>query len=179
MDETWIHHYTPESKQQSKQWTETRCSAPKKTRSVPSEGKVITLVFWDAEDILFIDYLEKGKTITGEYYSDLLTRLDQIICEKRPGLKKKIIFHQDNAPAHKSVLAMGKLRDLHYELLEHPPCSPDFTPSDFYLFPKQTLSRWSAFFFESRGDCGFRGVFCRSYEEPVQGRDNGAGASLE
>jgi hypothetical protein len=21
MDETWIHHYTPESKQQSKQWT--------------------------------------------------------------------------------------------------------------------------------------------------------------
>jgi hypothetical protein len=22
MDETWIHYYTPESKQQSKQWTE-------------------------------------------------------------------------------------------------------------------------------------------------------------
>jgi hypothetical protein len=33
MDETWIHHYTPESKQQSKQWTEASCSAPKKTRS--------------------------------------------------------------------------------------------------------------------------------------------------
>jgi histone-lysine N-methyltransferase SETMAR len=31
---------------------------------------------------------------------------------------------------------MGKLRDLHYELLEHPPCSPDLAPSDFYLFPK-------------------------------------------
>jgi histone-lysine N-methyltransferase SETMAR len=30
-DETWIHHYTPESKQQSKQWTEAGCSAPKKT----------------------------------------------------------------------------------------------------------------------------------------------------
>jgi len=50
--------------------------------------------------------------------------------------KKKNIFHQDNAPAHKSVLAMGKLRDLHYELLEHPPYSPDLVPSDFYLFPK-------------------------------------------
>jgi len=34
MDETWIHHYTPESKQQSKQWTEASCSAPKKTRLV-------------------------------------------------------------------------------------------------------------------------------------------------
>jgi len=31
---------------------------------------------------------------------------------------------------------MGKLRNLHYELLEHPPYSPDLAPSDFYLFPK-------------------------------------------
>jgi histone-lysine N-methyltransferase SETMAR len=53
--------------------------------------------------------------------------------------RKKIIFHQDNAPTYKSVLAMGKLRDLHYELLEHPPCSPDLAPSDFCLFPKLKL----------------------------------------
>jgi len=63
VDETWIHQYeyTPESKQQSKQWTEAGCSAPKKTRSVPSAGKVMTSVFWDAEGILFIDYLENDK----------------------------------------------------------------------------------------------------------------------
>jgi histone-lysine N-methyltransferase SETMAR len=53
---------------------------------------------------------------------------------------EKIIIHQDNAaPAHKSVLAMGKLRNLHYELLEHPPYSPDLAPSDFYLFIKLKL----------------------------------------
>jgi hypothetical protein len=34
-------------------------------------------VFWDSEGILFIDYLEKVKTITGKYYSNLLTRLDE------------------------------------------------------------------------------------------------------
>jgi len=45
MDETWIHHYTPESKQQSKQWTEAGCSVPKKTRSVPSVGKVMASAF--------------------------------------------------------------------------------------------------------------------------------------
>jgi hypothetical protein len=112
MDETWIHHFTPEYKQQSKQWTEAGCSAPKKTRSVPSAGKVMALVFWDAEGILFIDYLEMGKTITREYHANLLTRLDEKIREKRPGLQKKK-YHQDNAPAHKSVLAVGKLRDLH------------------------------------------------------------------
>ena len=97
-------------------------------------------VFWDAEGMSFIDYLEKGKTITGEYYSNLLTRLDENIREKRPGLqKKKFIFHQNSAPSHKSVLAMGKLRDLHYELLEHPPYSPDLAPSDFCFFPKLKL----------------------------------------
>jgi hypothetical protein len=62
---------------------------PKKTRSVPSAGKVMASVFWDAEGILFFDYLEKDKTITGEYYSNLLTILDKKIHEKRPGLQKK------------------------------------------------------------------------------------------
>jgi hypothetical protein len=73
MDETWINHYTPESKKQLKQRTEAGCSAPKKTRSVASAGKVMASVFRDAEGILFIYYLEKGKKITGEYYSNLLT----------------------------------------------------------------------------------------------------------
>jgi hypothetical protein len=41
MGEIWVHRYTPESKQQSKQWTEASCSAPKKTRSVQSAGKVM------------------------------------------------------------------------------------------------------------------------------------------
>jgi hypothetical protein len=89
VDETWVHHYTPESKQQSKQWTEAGCSAPKKTRLVPSAGKVMASVFWDAEGILFIAYLENSKTIIREYYSKILTRLDKKIREKRPGLQKK------------------------------------------------------------------------------------------
>jgi len=67
---------------------------PKKTRSVPSAGNVMASVFLDPEGILFIDYLEKGKTITREYYSNLLTRLGKKVREKRSGFqKKKIIFH--------------------------------------------------------------------------------------
>jgi hypothetical protein len=103
MDETWIHHSTPESKQQSKQWTEAGCSVPKKTRLVLSAGKVMASVFWDAEGILFIVYLKKGKTITREYYTDLSTRLDKKIHEKRPCFQKKIIIHEDNAPTHTNV----------------------------------------------------------------------------
>jgi hypothetical protein len=70
MDETWIRHYTPESKQQSKRWTEAGCSAPKKTRSVSSAGKAMVSVFWDTESILFIDYRKKSKTITDRKYPD-------------------------------------------------------------------------------------------------------------
>jgi hypothetical protein len=53
--------------------------------------------------------------------------------------KKNIIFHQDIAPTHKSVLAMGKLRDLQHEFLQHSPCFPDLAPSDFSLLPKLKL----------------------------------------
>jgi histone-lysine N-methyltransferase SETMAR len=34
---------------------------------------------------------------------------------------------------------MGKIKDLYYELLEHPCYSPDLAPSDFSLFPKLKL----------------------------------------
>jgi histone-lysine N-methyltransferase SETMAR len=34
---------------------------------------------------------------------------------------------------------MGKLRNLRYELLEHPPYLTDLAPSDFCLFPKLKL----------------------------------------
>jgi histone-lysine N-methyltransferase SETMAR len=34
---------------------------------------------------------------------------------------------------------MGKLRDLKYELSEHPPYSPDLAPSEFCLLPKFKL----------------------------------------
>ncbi|GIY45468.1 transposase, type 1 family-containing protein [Caerostris darwini] len=95
--------------------------------------------------ILLIDYLAKGKTITGEYYSNLLDQLDAKICEKRPGLKKK----KSHLSPGQRTCAQGcvgngsGLRDLGYDLLGHPPYSPDLTPSDFHLFSnlKKFVSR--------------------------------------
>ena len=48
--------------------------------------------------------------------------------------KKKIILHQDNPLCHKSMKTMAKLSELGYELLPHPPYSPDLAPSDYWLF---------------------------------------------
>ena len=63
---------------------------------VKSIGKVMATVFWDARGIIYTDYLEKGRTITGAYYASSLHWLSEKIKEKRPHLKK-IFFHQDNA----------------------------------------------------------------------------------
>ena len=48
--------------------------------------------------------------------------------------KKKVLFHQDNAPCHKSISTMAKLHEFHFELLLHQPSSSDLTPSDYWLF---------------------------------------------
>ena len=45
-----------------------------------------------------------------------------------------MLFHQENAVCHKSIATMAKLHKLHFELLLHPPYSPDVAPSDYYLF---------------------------------------------
>lgn len=71
-------------------------------------------VFWDARKILFIDYLEKGQTITSDRYMTQLARLKEKIVKKRLHMKKKkAIFHQDNAPCHKSLATMDKLHGSH------------------------------------------------------------------
>lgn len=136
MDETWVHHYTPESKLQSKQWKKPDEPAPKKAKTVSSAGKVMASVFWDSKGVIMVDYLEKGKTIDSEHYCHLLRRLRETIKEKRPGLlRRKVLFHQDNARVHTSVKTMAQIRDCGFELLPHPAYSPDLAPSDFHLFP--------------------------------------------
>jgi len=47
--------------------------------------------------------------------------------------EEKVLFHHDNAPAHTSALAKAKLFELGYELLPHPPYSPDLAPCDFFF----------------------------------------------
>uniref|UniRef100_A0A0K2SWW6 Histonelysine Nmethyltransferase SETMARlike [Hydra vulgaris] n=1 Tax=Lepeophtheirus salmonis TaxID=72036 RepID=A0A0K2SWW6_LEPSM len=134
VDETWIHHYTHETKQQAE-------SAPKKAKTVPSAGKIMATVFWDSQGIILIDYLEKDKTIAGAYYSSLLDRLKTELQEKRPQLShKEVLFNHNNASAHISSVVVAKLREIGFQLVSHPPHSPDLAPSDYYLFPN--LKKW-------------------------------------
>ncbi|UYV75523.1 hypothetical protein LAZ67_13000475 [Cordylochernes scorpioides] len=111
MDETWAHHFTPESKQQSMQWRHSGSPPPKKAKTVPSAGKIM--------------------------------QLREAIKENRRGkLSMMIVYHQDNAPSHRSLQAMAAIYDSGFELLPHAPYSPELAPSDSHLFPhlKKSLS---------------------------------------
>jgi len=47
-------------------------------------------------NIILINYLEKGRTINGEYYAALLNQLNDIIKAKHLHLaKKKMLFHDN------------------------------------------------------------------------------------
>lgn len=48
--------------------------------------------------------------------------------------KKKIIFHQNNAWLHTSVIAVVNIHELPFDLLPHPPYSPGLVPSDYHQF---------------------------------------------
>ena len=50
---------------------------------IASAGKVMATVFWDSEGVLMIDYLQRGKTVTGVYYADQIRKLRAAIKQKR------------------------------------------------------------------------------------------------
>ena len=70
IDETWVHHYDPETRIQSMQWKHKDSWTPKKLKVLPSAGKVLLSVFMDAQGVIMVDYLQRGATITGLYYAD-------------------------------------------------------------------------------------------------------------
>ena len=51
-------------------------------------------------------------------------------------MTRGVLLLQDKAPAHTSQVAMTAATECGFEILPHPPCSPDMAPSGFYGIPK-------------------------------------------
>jgi histone-lysine N-methyltransferase SETMAR len=131
-DETPICLYVPDSRRDSAQWCLQHETAPRKLRAGTSHNREAMLtVFWQRKGIIQVDFLGKGKTMNGAYYTNLLREARK---SRRKAPRLPIWFLHDNAPIHTCNAAKATLDDCGFQVLLHPPYSPDLAPSDFALF---------------------------------------------
>ena len=98
VDDTWVYHFEPENKAQSRQWVRPGSPRPKKFKTQPPAGKVIATSILGRKGVIMLDFLPKRSTRTGVYYANLLDQLRTAISEKRRGkLSKGVLLRQDNA----------------------------------------------------------------------------------
>ena len=93
-------------------------------------------MWWDWKGVLYYELLAENQTINSNKYCSQLDQLKAALNEKHPELvnRKHIIFHQDNTRPHVSLMTRPKPLQLGWEVLIHPPYSPDMALSDFPLF---------------------------------------------
>ena len=134
-DETWLHHCTPETKQDSMTWKHPSSPVAKKFKVMPSARKIMGTVFWDSRGVLLFETLQPGDTVNAARYCQTLNKLREAIRRKRPGqLTNGVILQHDNATPHTARQTQSWIEKYGWEILPHPPHSPDLAPSDFHLF---------------------------------------------
>ena len=159
-DETWLHHWDPETKKESMQWKHPGSPPPKNFRTQPRNGHGVLGLQRD-----YIDRLQPAGTSITEYYANVIKHLRVAIKEKRRGkLAAGVLLLHDNAPVHKSRVAQAAIRECKFEQLNHPPYSPDLALSDYYLFRnlKSHLLKAAteAWFEDQIDDFYFNGIDC-------------------
>jgi len=125
----------PESKRSSMQWRHPESPKPKKVKTTFSAGKVMATIFWDSNGVLYVDFLTEHRTTNAEYYSACLKGpVKTAIRQKRKRAQTSVSFLQDNARPHVAARTMDTIQKLKWNVLPHPPYSPDLAPLDCHLF---------------------------------------------
>ena len=98
--------------------------------------KVLLSVQWDVQEIIHWQVLLLKQIINAAFYCLQLDRLYSNLAAKHPGLsnRRDVIHHYDNARLYADVITRQKLLDFSWEVLPHPPYSPDLKPTDYHLF---------------------------------------------
>lgn len=98
--------------------------------------KLLLCVWWDISGIIYHELLPDGETVTADVYCRQMTAVADAM-RRRSGVtwrKFRPILLHDNARPHTAKKTKEKLEELRFEVLPHPPYSPDLAPSDFHLF---------------------------------------------
>ncbi|UYV62581.1 hypothetical protein LAZ67_2001179 [Cordylochernes scorpioides] len=140
-DETWYFLFYPQTKKQSLEWHTPSSPRKKKVRLDKSKGKVMLVVFFDYQGLVYYEFIKEGVSINKQAYKEILVRLRDAIRRKRNQLfesKQWKLLH-DNAPAHRAIIVQDYLAKHSVSVLPHPPYSPYIAPCDFF-FPKLKMT---------------------------------------
>ena len=140
-DETWVHHYDPDSKRQSMKWRHPSSPVQKKFKRQPSAKKIMLTLLWDMHGPILLHFQAHGQTVNSANYSAMLrNKLKPEICKKRREmLSKKVLLHHNNARPHTAAATVETVQQLGFILLQHHPYSPDLAPSNYHIFLKEVL----------------------------------------
>jgi histone-lysine N-methyltransferase SETMAR len=135
-DETWVHHYEPESEARSMAWKRPTSPVAKKFKVNHKPVRLCLQFFLDMEGVIFVHFTPKGETVNSQNYCDVLrAKLKPAIRSKRRRkLQMDAILLHDNARPHAANQTVESVKDSGPELMENPPHSPDLVPSDFHMF---------------------------------------------
>jgi hypothetical protein len=90
-DESWVHHYQPESKCASMQWKRSSSPSTKKFKvtCIPSIGRVMLTVFWDSPGVLLAHFQKRDENMNSASYCEVLLKLRDTVRKKgsRPTVK--------------------------------------------------------------------------------------------
>jgi histone-lysine N-methyltransferase SETMAR len=133
-DEKWIHYDNPK---RIKGWVPKGSPGPSTAKRNIHSSKIMLCIWWDQKGVVYYELLKPSETITGDRYRLQLIRLKRAIQQKRPewdNRHDKLILQHDNARPHVAQPVRTYLEGLDWEVLPHPPYSPDIAPSDYHLF---------------------------------------------
>jgi transposase len=101
---------------------------PKITKSEIQDWKCMMIVALWKKQIFAYEILPEGETVDSTAYLDFLER--RILSEvDRKKIGRIYILH-DNAPPHRHRIVNEFLQYKRWEVLDHPPYSPDMSPPD-------------------------------------------------
>jgi transposase len=100
--------------------------------------------------MILITHVHAGCTSSGvqKHYPEVMDRLREWIMRFRMEITDDWILHHDNELAHTALPVRKYLVKKCMPLLPEAPYSPDFSPCEFYLFPK-LKSRVSGYHFQT------------------------------
>jgi hypothetical protein len=131
-NDSWVHHYQTESKRASMQWKQSNSLSTKRFKVTPSAGKVMLIVFWDSQGVLLAHFQKYGENVHFASFCEVLLELWDVIRRRPSGqLARGVLLHHDNDRLHTARATQGRTQELHWELADHPPYSPDLVPGDF------------------------------------------------